>query len=166
MYDEQTVKINVSEEAVLKGWICPHTKLWHIPLQTHITNLTTQTLLLNGCTGFESKNHRYVVPNTKAFLEKMNLFTQEPAHPLQTDTVKNIYELPSIGRAVRYLHAAAEFPTKSSWIKAIRKGDYLSWPLINVQNMSKHFPKSKETQKGHMHNQRQGVRSTKSRQAE
>jgi hypothetical protein len=60
-----------------------------------------------------------------------------------------------------FQHGAAGFPTKSSWLKAIRKGNYLSRPLINVKNVAKYFPESKETQKGHMHGQRQGVRSTK-----
>ena len=74
--------------------------------------------------------------------EKINIFAQEPAHYLKTDVINNVYELPSIGHAVRYLHAAAGFPTKETWIKAIRKGNYLSWPLINVKNVSKHLPES------------------------
>ena len=52
-YFGQSVKIPVPEEAVVKGWRCPNTKLWRIPLQTHRTNLTTQTILLNGPTGVE-----------------------------------------------------------------------------------------------------------------
>ena len=165
-YDKQSVKITVSEEAVLKGWRCPYTSLWRIPLQIHITNLIPQTLLLNVTKGINSKNERYVVPNTAVFLEQMNLFTQEPAHPPQTDKINNVYELPIIGRAVWYLHAASGFPTKVTWMKAIHNGNYLSWPLINVQNMSKHFPESEETPKEHLRNQRQGIRSTKSRLAE
>jgi hypothetical protein len=53
------------------------------------------------------------------------------------------------------------FLTKASWLKAICKGNYLSWPLINVKNVVKYFPESEETQKGHMHGQRQGVQSSK-----
>ena len=142
LYGGQPVKITVSKGKVLKGWRFPNTKLWRIPLQIHVTNLTTQTLLLNGPMGVESKNQRYVVPNTAAFLEHMNLFNQKPAHPQQTDTINNVYELPSIGRAVRYLHTAPGFLTKATWVKSILKGNYLSWPLINVQNMSKHLPGS------------------------
>jgi hypothetical protein len=73
----------------------------------------------------------------------------------------NVYELPSVESTIRYLHGAAGFPTKASWLKAICKGNYLSWPLINVKNVAKYFPESEETQKGHMHGQRQGVRSTR-----
>ena len=72
-----------------------------------------------------------------------------------------MYELPSIPQSIRYLHASAGFPTKATWLTAIRKGNYSTWPLINVKNVHKHFPQSKETQQGHMRNQRQGLRSTK-----
>ena len=72
-----------------------------------------------------------------------------------------MYELPSIEQSIRYLHAAAGFPTKSTRLAAIRKGNYSTWPLITVKNVHKHFPQSEETQQGHMRNQRQGTRSTK-----
>ena len=32
-YDGNTVKIEVSEEAVLRGYKCPQTKLWRVPLR-------------------------------------------------------------------------------------------------------------------------------------
>jgi hypothetical protein len=69
------------------------------------------------------------------------------------------YELPSVKPTIGYLHGVAGF--KASWLKAIPKGNYLSWPLINVKNVVKYFPESDETQKGHMRGQRQGVQSTK-----
>ena len=100
----------------------PQYKTITLPLQYHVTNITTQKILFNGPKGVESKK-RYVVPNIAAFLEKMNLFTQEPAHPLQTDTIVNVYNLPSIGHAVQYIHAATGFPTKAKRIKAICKGN-------------------------------------------
>jgi len=80
-------------------------------------------------------------------------------HP--QEYLHNVYELPSIEPNIRYLHGMAGFPTKTSWLKAICKGNYLSWPLINVKNVAKYFPESEETQKGHMRGQRQGVRSTR-----
>eukprot|EP00804_Cyclotella_cryptica_P006783 CCRYP_019522-RA/>CCRYP_019522-RA protein AED:0.43 eAED:0.43 QI:0/0/0/1/0/0/2/0/364 len=69
--------------------------------------------------------------------------------------------MPLIEQSIRYLHAAAAFPTKSTWLAAIRKGNYSTWPLITVKNVHKYFPQSEETQQGHMRNQRQGTRSTK-----
>jgi hypothetical protein len=64
--------------------------------------------------------------------------------------IHNVYELPSIKPSIQYFHGAAGFPTKPSWLKAICRENYNSWPLINVKNVAKYFPKSEETQKGHM----------------
>ena len=88
----------------------------------------------------------------------LTLFHTDPACPPASETIQNVYELLSIEGAVRYLHAAAIFPTKSTWLKSILHGNYLTWPLITIKNVHKYFPESEETQKGHMRNQRQGVR--------
>jgi hypothetical protein len=69
----------------------------------------------------------------------------------------NIYELPSVEATIWYLHGVVGFPTKASWLKAISKGNYLSWPLINVKNIAKYFPESEEIKKERMRGQRQGV---------
>jgi len=80
------------------------------------------------------------------------------------EQAQHAYDLPSIGQTVRYLHAAAGFPTEESWIKAIRAGNYNTWPTITPSTVRRHFPESDETQKGHMKRQRQGVRSTRVRE--
>ncbi len=79
----------------------------------------------------------------------------------KNEVAANVYSLPSITQTIRYLHAAAGFPTKDSWVKAIKNGNYDTWPGLTVDNVKKHFPESVETQKGHMKKQRQNVRSTK-----
>ena len=56
IYDGRTVKIVVSEAAVLKGWQCLRIRMWRVPLQHNVTNLNKDTLLLNGPTGTESLN--------------------------------------------------------------------------------------------------------------
>eukprot|EP00804_Cyclotella_cryptica_P003248 CCRYP_010484-RA/>CCRYP_010484-RA protein AED:0.06 eAED:0.05 QI:0/0/0/1/0/0.5/2/0/413 len=50
---------------------------------------------------------------------------------------------------------------KTTWMAAIRRGNYDTWPLVTVANVHKHFPQLEDTQQGHMRSQRQGVRSTK-----
>jgi hypothetical protein len=65
------------------------------------------------------------------------------------------YDLPSIRQTVRYLHATAGFPTEETWIKAIKAGNYNTWPTITPQVVRRHFPESNETQQGHMKRQRQ-----------
>jgi hypothetical protein len=53
------------------------------------------------------------------------------------------------------------FLVEETWLKAVQWVSYNSLPLINVTNVACYFPESEETQKGHMHGQRQGISSTK-----
>ena len=75
--------------------------------------------------------------------------------------VHNVFDLPSREHTIRYLHASIGFPIKRTWIKAITKGNFIGWLLVTAENVSKYFPQSEESVKGHMNHQRQGVRSTK-----
>ena len=164
VYDEHEVnfyeanKVKIDAESVLQGYRCSRTGLWRVPLQDHILNENTDTLLLDAEGGEQSLNRMYEVPTSKQIRD--HLSASEARDP---DSINNVYELPSMEQSVRYLHGAAGFPTKATWLKAIRCGNYDTWPLINVTNVNKHFPESEETQQGHMRNQRQGVRSTKTK---
>ena len=129
IYDDRTAKIIASEEVVLKGWFFPKARMWHIPLRPHIINNNTDTFLLNGPTGTESLNTTYTVPNIARILQHIK--TNCDNRPDPDEAINNLYELPSTERTIRYLHGAAGFPAKATWIKAIRKGDYQSWPLVN-----------------------------------
>ena len=66
---------------------------------------------------------------------------------------------------MHYLHAAAGFPVKSTWLAAIKAGNYASWPGLTYANASKYCPDSTETLKGHLTQTRQGLRSTKAKPA-
>ena len=44
------------------------------------------------------------------------------------------YDLPSIEVLVRYMHAAAGFPVKSTWLKVIKNGNFESWPGLTYNN--------------------------------
>ncbi len=161
-YDAKTTQITVSNAAVLTGWRCPKTQLWQVPLVKHPTNVNVDTLLLDHPTKCENLNSLYNVKTTRATRECVRrLLGQSTAVPCSMEHINNVYELPSIKQTVRYLHAAAGHPTKNTWMKAIARGNYNSWPLINVRNVRKYFPESEETQLGHMRGARQGVRSTR-----
>ncbi len=156
-YDAMTAKIVVSEEAVLKGWQCPVTKLWRIPLVDKPDNLNRDTLLLDHPAQLENLNKLYEVQTTQKSRLHIHALI---ARTDKEEYVHNVYKLPSIEQTVRCLHAAAGHPTEDTWLKAIRKGNYNSWPLINTKKIWKYFPESEETQFGHMRGQHQGVRST------
>jgi hypothetical protein len=75
----------------------------------------------------------------------------------------NVYDLPSTKEVVRFLHATLGFPMKATLLTAIRKGFLSSFPALSVANVTKHFPESDETQKGHMKQIKQGSQINKSR---
>ncbi len=132
--------------------------MWRVLLVPIVTNLNTDTLLLDHPLGLDSLNAMYAVSSSKVARNHVALHLGKSA---QRDYIHNVYKLPSVDPTIRYLHGVAGFPTRASWPKAIRNGNYLSWPLINVENVTKFFPESEETQKGHMQGQGQGVCSTK-----
>ena len=72
-----------------------------------------------------------------------------------------MYDLPLTSQTVQYLHTAVGFPTEETWIKAIKAGNYNTWPAITPTIVQRHFPESDKTQQGHMKRQRQGVQSTR-----
>jgi hypothetical protein len=62
---------------------------------------------------------------------------------------------------INYLHAACFSPVKSTWITAIKNGNFTSWPGLTEQAVEKHLSKSTSTIKGHLNQQRQNARTKK-----
>jgi hypothetical protein len=83
---------------------------------------------------------------------------RQPSTTDRTDSAANVYTLPSIKHVINFLHAAAGFPTKDSWLEAISKRYYRSWPGITPRTVLRHFPDdTSEIQKGHMKKEHQNV---------
>ena len=132
VYDAETTKIVPSQKPVLSGWRDKISGLWRIPLRNKIRNENTDTVQLS----------------------------KEETNAIISEIAANVHDLPSTERVIRYLHAAAGFPTKSTWIQAIKAKFYATWPMLTEKNVQKHFPDSEETQKGHMRQIRTGTRKT------
>ena len=90
-------------------------------LQEHITKINTHTLNLDGPDGTESLNLMYAVPSTTRMMDHIYSFSANL--PNSVEAINNVYELPSIETEIRYLHGAAGFPTKATWIKTIRNSN-------------------------------------------
>ena len=138
IYDAQNTTLKVSRGAIVRGWFDKTANLWRIPLIPVVLNNNTDTVLVN-------KQPTEFLPGRTPIIEAIN----------------NVYELKTQPELVRYLHACAGFPTKPSWIKAIKNGQYASWPGLTVKAVAKHFPESEETMKGHGRKTKSGLRSTK-----
>ncbi len=63
------------------------------------------------------------------------------------------------------MHAVCGYPVKSTWLKAIKVGNYVGWPMLNECNVQKYYPETTETAKGHLNQTRKNVRSTKTKTA-
>ena len=63
-----------------------------------------------------------------ALKQKNNIITYYTTTSQTTPAGHSAYDLPSIEYLVRYIHAAAGFPFKYTWLKAIKKGNFATWP--------------------------------------
>ena len=80
-------------------------------------------------------------------------------HDANRTTLKaySAYDLPSVEALIRYFHAAAGYPVRSTWLKAIGAGSYSTWPGLTLANATKYFPSATATILGHLVQKRQGV---------
>jgi hypothetical protein len=61
------------------------------------------------------------------------------------------------------MHAVCGYPVKSTWIRTIKAGNCIGWPLLTEKNVQKYYPETNKTDKGHMNQTRNNVRSTKTK---
>ena len=86
----------------------------------------------------------------KPVVRNNNTDTKLIDQPNPEHDINIAYELPSSEQLVLYLHACAGYPTKETWLKAIRVGNYLSWPGFTTKKVIRNCPETDETPKGHM----------------
>jgi len=75
----------------------------------------------------------------------------------------SVYDLPSTEQAIKWMHAVCGYPVKSTWLKAVKAGNYVGWPMLTERNVKKYYPETSETAKGHLNQTRKNVRSTRSK---
>ena len=141
IYDQRDTVITVSRSAILRGWSGTN-DLWRNPLAPVVHNNNTDTIIVKR-------------PPSKYL----------PNCPAPSEAIHNVYELKTQPELIWYLHAAAEFPTKPTWYKAVKNGQFVSWPGLTAAAVAKHFPESKETMKGHARKTHSGLRLTKRKQS-
>jgi len=87
--------------------------------------------------------------------------TRPPQQQRATSTkFARSYDLPNTPALVAYLHATAGYPVKSTWLAAIKRGAYNTWPGLTYDLAAQYCPEAQETQQGHMAQPRQHIRST------
>jgi hypothetical protein len=146
-----------------------------LPGLTHSSLISIGKLCDAGCTAIFDEHKIIIQKETNTILKgTRDLRTGLWRFPLangpttQKSTTKlqqlnSAYDFTSIPALIKFLHAAAFSPVKSTWLKAIKNGFFQSWPGLTSQAVTKHFPQSEATTKGHMDQTRKNVRTTQTR---
>ena len=66
------------------------------------------------------------------------------------EQANSVYNLPSTEQAVKWMHAVCGYPVKSTWLNAIKAGNFVEWPILTKCNVNKYYPNTDKTPKGHM----------------
>ena len=130
-------------------------------MRPNIINETTDTLTIYSPTGMTSLNTRYEFPNTDTITDTLKSMIQQA--PKTTETINNAYDLPSIEPTIRYLHEVVGFPTKRTWIKSIKSGNYITWPFLTVKISTNIFQNQKKHNRGTCRDTDKGYDQPKSR---
>jgi hypothetical protein len=94
-------------------------------------------------------------------LENPTANKQTTQQTTTTDTANVIIDAKTQAELMEYLHATAFSPVESTFIQAIEKGHFTTWPGLTAEAVRKHLPKSMATAKGHLDQQRKNIQSTK-----
>ena len=101
IYDAETTKIATSKPHVLKGWRDVISTLWKIPL-------------VKQAPGLDDGHMTSRAPGTRPSMwHSKNC--NSPIAPAPSETIANVYQLKTKPEVIRYLHAAAGFPTETTW---------------------------------------------------
>ena len=98
IYNARNTKIKMSRAAVLSGYYHEGIQLWRIPL---VREATTDD-----------------IPAIKTKTSPHDMLRDAP--PLPIEHIGSVYEIKAQPEPVRYYHAAADFRTKLTWLKAIK----------------------------------------------
>ena len=103
IYDAKNTVVTVSRRAVCRGYYDKRAQLWRLPLVN------------------KGGKEEWRTATTKA--NPADILFNSPAPP--TAHILNAYEIRAQPALIRYYHAAAGFPTKLTWLKAISNGHFL-----------------------------------------
>ena len=87
--------------------------------------------------------------------------TAPQANPEYSRTANVITKLHPVSDLIKFLHAAAFSPAKSTWIAAVEKGFFSTWPGLTKTAINRFLPPSIHTAMGHLDQERKNLRSTK-----
>ena len=110
IHRESDIEIRFSAPPLIQGYReADGNRMWRIPLRTTATIARV-------------KDDGTIMYNSETQRQRLDHKLAELSH-----VANNVYELPTIAQAIRYLHAACGFPVKSTWIKATISRGEIMW---------------------------------------
>ena len=108
-----------------------------------------------------NKHNRPVItgirnPTTGLYEQQIPAHNQRKIHQ-SNDTLPTT----NLQEHIKYLHQCAFSPTTRTWIQAVNKGHFKTWPSVTVDAIQCYLPKSEATMLGHLDQQRKNIQSTK-----
>ena len=52
------------------------------------------------------------------------------------------------------MYAVYGYPVNSTWIKSIKAGNYVEFPMLTKHNVARYYPETNKTPKGHLNQSR------------
>ena len=133
-------------------------------------NLKTSLLSIgqlcdDGCLAIFTKQKMYIIKDKNLLLQG-DRNTQDGLWdvllPHQQDKVCAVLRMDQTKNDLaKFLHACCFSPTKSTFTMAIKKGNFVNWPGLTVELITKYLQPSLSTEKGHLRQERKNLQSTK-----
>ena len=159
---------NTTLTPTLKGTITLNDSLpinsFLLPGMKNESLLSIGQLCDQGCIAMFTKNNLQIFQNNKKILHGRRnstdgLWDVPLQHKKQTINYVLQQNKPQFELA-QYLHACAFSPAIDTFTKAIKNGNFISWPGINDLNFKSLLKTTVATAKGHLNQERQGLQST------
>ena len=162
---------NVSEQASATD-ILPTFRHSLISVGQLCDDSCTATFSKHRCTIY-NKNKKPVItgsrnPTTGLYEQDMTI-QKTKQHPKYKIPVRNqqtqqqanaMLPTKNLQEHIKYLHQCAFSPTTRTWIQAVKKGHFKTWPGVTVEAITQYLPKSEATTLGHLDQQHKNIQST------
>ena len=146
------------------------------PQLTSASLLSITQLCDAGCQAIFDKDTIKIIKDGKTLLTgyrnfvnnlwEITLGSQKTPPPQLPNTkhnysLYNVFKMSGLSSIINYLHGACFFPVKSTWLAAILRGAFTTWPYITYNAVQKYLLPSPITSKGHIKQTPTKLRSTK-----
>ena len=179
--DKSNLKVFKEKKLVMKGYRNQKDGLWDMPMTNPIViNNVKLPQTHPGMYHKRSKSHEQwdtsLTPKCKpkeSSTTKMRDESSEDIDQLLQEFTSKDNKANAIVRKKQtkstlasYLHACCLNPVITTFTRAIANNNFITWPGLTVNLIQKHLAKSMHAYQGHMHAERKGLQSTKSKDEE